>query len=111
MLTQNFAPCSNASSHKQAGDSSGQPEGALGAVVTTEKIWGKNKTELKVKFLNADIVDKIRVGGERMNTRNILAWANVWNTTLCKEIPRFVLEERKQTQADIRVFFSGICKI
>ena len=89
----------------QAGDS---PGGSLGAVVTTEKIWVEKKAGLKVKFLNANTVDKIRVGGEPMNTRNILAWANVWNNSLCKGIPRFVLEEGNEAQADIRVFFSGI---
>ena len=90
-----------------ATDISSRPRGASAAIVTRTKTWGTAKKFLKVKFLNDDDVDRIKVGGEPANINNIMTWARVWNIALCDEIPRFETEQRKDKPADIRVKFVG----
>ena len=69
-----------------------------------ELLW-KNRTNLKVMFLNSVPMDW-KYEGKTIDQNLIIEWANVWYERSEYICPKFVIVDQK-VQSDIRIDFKG----
>ena len=79
---------------------------AANAYIQRHKLWAQ-KESVGVHFLNPDILEEWRCGGDTLSTVTIMAWAGgAWNSPFYANVPKFEMAENKR-RADIRVLFTG----
>ena len=88
-----------------------RPDRAQSAWMQTDKMWGPRDKQLKVHFLNSEVLEDEgwMCGDAPMNVDNVLAWAQQWNSNAFPAIPKFEFSNSRE-RADIRVHFGGECR-